>query len=240
MQYTIHGGQIDQIKKTTVLMALYDSRKFLLSKISSLNQLKNFDDAMFVFINCQNLGNESALLESFAGKHKNVCQIIINDYCTLYEAWDLGIKLTNSKYITNYNADDQWHPDYLLKCQDYLDNHGDAIVSTQVLIANRPNQVYPCWDYINRMPALPYPHSTAGPSPMWRRSLHDSYGYFGKYRVIGDARFWERMHANGEKFGLIHEDLVLYYSSPDSLERRVDLDTGRFLRDLDITDERLP
>ncbi len=71
---------------------------------------------------------------------------------------------------------------------------------------------------------------------MWRRSLHDKYGYFGNYRTIGDARIWETWHANNEKFSRLDEDLVLYYSYRDSLERRIDKETGKTYRELDLND----
>ena len=134
----------------------------------------------------------------------------------------------------NSNVDDMLHPQYVEQCSKWLRQYTEyACVSTGVLLTHKPNQVYPAWTWSGRLPFQAYPLSTAGPCPLWRRSLHDKYGYFGDYRVIGDARMWEKWDAGGEKFGLLRREMVLYYAHHGSLERRVD-DKGRELRTLDL------
>lgn len=220
--------------KITVLVSIYKGARYIDSKIQSLIQQTIFNEAQIVLLNCQNLENEKELYQDFL-KYPNVIEITYNSYETLYKTWNDGIRLTDSKYITNSNLDDQWHNTYLERCSQYLDEHSDvAIVSTGVKITDQANQVWPNWKHHDVMPKHIYPLSSAGPSPMWRRSLHDKYGYFGDYYVIGDARFWEALHANNEKFELIHDDLVLYYIHPESLERRADENTQTLLRDLDL------
>jgi hypothetical protein len=57
-----------------------------------------------------------------------------------------------------------------------------------------------------------------GPHPMWRRSLHQKYGYFdGTYESAGDYEFWLRI-SHGEK--LLHVPLVLglYYGNRAGIE----------------------
>jgi len=135
----------------------------------------------------------------------------------------------------NSNVDDMLHPDYVSLCTEYLDSHPDiAVVSSRVIMTDTPNQIYPDWEWCDEMPFHAYPQSTAGPCPVWRRSLHEKYGYFDNYRVIGDARMWEKWLAGGEKFGLLDKKLVLYLRNPNSLERRRDPTTGRSLRELDL------
>lgn len=235
------GSQSSRTKqdfRVTVLIALYKAGEFIESKIESLRRQTIIDNSLIIFLNCQNHDNEFDLCEKFAAERSNVINIMFNEDITLYESWNAGIGLssnTASKYIVNYNADDQWHPSYLEQCCDYLDENEDtAIVSTGILITDVPNQLWPNWKTNGKIPAHPYPLSTAGPCPVWRRCLHEKYGYFGNYKVIGDARMWEKFHAGGEKFGLIKEDLALYYSSKNSLERRRDPTTGQLLRDIDI------
>lgn len=227
-------GDLKQQRKCVVLIALYRSGRYIRSKLASLRLIKELDQALVVFLNCQNIDGESEILSKPLKRNPNYVEIVFDDHLSLYETWDYAIENTNSEYVCNYNADDQWHPDYLTKCMEYLDNTANvSIVSTQVLVTDEPNQIYPNWNCMDRLPAIVFPASTAGPSPMWRRSMHERYGGFGKYKVIGDAKFWERMLIGKEEFGLIREDLVLYYCAADSLERRVDPDTGRYLRDLD-------
>lgn len=221
--------------KVVVLVALYKSGEFIKSKIQSLRNQTIIDNSLIVFLNCQNHDNENVYCEAFANERSNVINILFDEQISLYLSWNVGIQRTKSQYITNYNADDQWHPSYLERCCDYLDKNPDiSIVSTGVLMTHTPNQLWPNWSAHDAMPAYTYPLSTAGPCPVWRRELHNKYGYFGDYHVIGDARMWEKFHAGGEKFGLINENLALYYLSKDSLERRHDQTTGQLLRDIDL------
>lgn len=224
--------------KITALIALYHSGLFIKSKIESILSQTAFEDTTFVFLNCQDKDKESEHIVPLLKKYKNIKHVLFTSHLNLYDSWNAGIGITSSDYIVNYNADDQWHSEYLAKCASYLDHHPDyGIVSSQVLITDKPNQVHPSWDHVwSRMVVGTYPSTTAGPCPMWRRTMHAKYGYFGSYRVIGDARFWEAMYAGQEKFGLIKEDLVLYYMSPHSLERRRDGE-GNSFRDLDLAQD---
>lgn len=222
-------------KLATILVGLYRSKDFIAAKIKDLQQLTAFDQCWIVLLNCQDLDGESRVYSDFVRDNDNVLEIKYTTHVNLYPTWNDGIAITNSKYVMNSNADDMLHPDYVNICAEYLDaNEDTAIVSSRVLMTDVPNQLYPDWEWSDEMPFHPYPKSTAGPCPLWRRSLHDKYGYFDDYRVIGDARMWEKWLAGGEKFGLIDKKLVLYLRNPVSLERRNDPATGISLRELDL------
>lgn len=222
--------------KVAILVGFYESGEYISAKLDNLKRQTIFNDCIFIFLNCQNKHNERSYYTNMLTD--NVIEILYDTHKWLYETWNDGIKSSESKYICNSNADDMWHPKYLEKCYNHLeDNENIGILSTNVLITNKPNQSdHTKWKYSGKLPDGIYPSTTAGPSPMWRRSLHDKYGYFGNYRTIGDARIWETWHTNNEKFSRLDEDLVLYYSYRDSLERRIDKETGKTYRELDLND----
>jgi len=71
-----------------------------------------------------------------------------------------------------------------------------------------------------------------GPQPMWRRSVHDEYGWFDETLVTsGDYEFWLRISQSFD-FYHIRLPLGLYLVRPDSIEHR-DIVTKR-LEDLKI------
>jgi len=218
----------------TILVALYKASKYLPAKLKNLQQQTLFKESTVVLLNCQNLENEVSIYADFL-RHPNVKEIRYSEHISLYLSWNDGIRNTESEFIVNANVDDQWHPEYLERSVRFLRNNPEfGVVSSGVLMTTIPNQEWPKWKSHDKIPFHKYPLSTAGPCPVWRRSLHDKYGYFDNYQVIGDARMWEKWDAGGEQFGLIDEDLVLYYLSPQSLERRSDPKTGALLRDIDI------
>ena len=52
--------------------------------------------------------------------------------------------------------------------------------------------------------------------PMWKKKLHDKFGYFSlDYRYANDWDMWLRFVNGGVKFKKIKEPLGLYYFNPD-------------------------
>jgi tetratricopeptide (TPR) repeat protein len=57
-----------------------------------------------------------------------------------------------------------------------------------------------------------------GPQPVWRRSVHDDYGYFdASYRISADYEFWLRISQTYD-FQHIPQTLGLYLEREDSIE----------------------
>lgn len=219
------------MKKVTVLVAIYKASKFLSVKLDNLKQQTIFDDSEIILLNCQNIENEEEIYKEFA-LLPNVRTVTFPEHVTLYHSWNCGIAQSDSQYIVNANTDDLWHPTYLEKCCYHLDNEQSSVVSTGVLVTDRPNQIWPNWQWFGKMPLYTFPLSSAGPCPVWRRALHDKYGMFEDLNVISDARMWEKWYYGKEIFGLIPEYLALYYASIMSLERRRN-DDGQLLSDID-------
>lgn len=223
-------------KTATILIAIYKAGQYIEAKIKNLKQQTYFDRCNIVLLNCQNLDNEATVYADFLAENPNVMEISYDKHTRLYPTWNDGIKTTESTYIMNSNVDDMLHPQYVEACSKWLDENQDyCCVTTGILLTHKPNQLWPNWDWKDRLPFRVYPTSTAGPCPLWRRSLHDKYGFFGNYRVIGDAKMWEKWLAGGEKFGMLKRDFVLYYAHSGSLERRTDT-KGQSFRDLDLID----
>jgi hypothetical protein len=219
--------------KVAVLISVYEAGEFLDSKFKSITEQTIFDQCAFIFVNCQNKHKEGAKLDDFCKDYKNCMHLMSKEYITIYEAWNIGINNSHSEYLSNYNMDDQWHPKYLDKCSKALEAQNAGIISTEILITDTPNQLYPFWHHINKVPSGLYPEFVVGPSPMWRRSLHAKYGLFENFYVISDALMWDKFYKGNEKFYLLEEELVLYYINSESLERRRNVD-GEKLLNIDL------
>jgi hypothetical protein len=58
---------------------------------------------------------------------------------------------------------------------------------------------------------------------MWRKSLHDKFGYFEeKYRSASDWEFWLRCAFGGSKFYKLNKPLGLYYFNPKGVSTNVE------------------
>lgn len=233
------GSDTIPARLITVLIAIYKAGKFIEAKINNIKQQTIFDQCTIVLLNCQNLDDEKSKYNQFLQENENVIELFYPEYIRLYPTWNDGIKAAPSEFVCNSNADDMLHPEYLEKCTNYLRKNNEiACVSSNILLTYTPNQSdHTTWQHEHTFPDGIYPSTTAGPCPVWRRSLHEKYGYFGNYRTIGDAKMWEKWHAGKERFAHINRDLVLYYASGLSLERRTDIELQKSFRDLDLEDE---
>lgn len=220
--------------KITILVGLYKASEFIDAKIENLKRQTMFEDCNIVFLNCQNLENERDKYKSFLGG--NVSEILYDEHVGLYKSWNDGIKATESEYIVNFNADDMWHPEYLERLVSILDGSFEySVAYSHVLTTSTPNQFdNKLWTHEGGLSVHPYPNGTVGPCPLWRRSLHEKYGFFADCQVISDALMWQKWRRGGEKFYQLCEPLVLYFHNPNSLERRMCPNSKLALRDLDL------
>jgi len=54
--------------------------------------------------------------------------------------------------------------------------------------------------------------------PIWRRDLHDRFGYFNeKYMTASDTDMWLRACKGGAKMQFVNEVVGLYYENPNGI-----------------------
>lgn len=143
---------------------------------------------------------------------------------TVYEAWNMGIRASTGRFITNANSDDRLFPDALLHAVRTLQSHPKySVVYFDLEIADRidgdPKNFFR-WQEGGLQELLQA--CFLGPCPVWRRTLHEKYGMFdGTYQSAGDYEFWLRVASKGEKFYHLKEVLGRYLDRPDSVEHRL-------------------
>ncbi|MFQ3573929.1 MAG: glycosyltransferase, partial [Thermodesulfovibrionales bacterium] len=94
-----------------------------------------------------------------------------------------------------------------------------------VLVTNKPNETFENTKSTERYrwfdwdrEKLLFHGCFIGPQPMWRRIVHEDWGYFDEsFIVSGDAEFWLRI-SQGCKFYHISEPFGLYLKSDSSIE----------------------
>jgi len=108
----------------------------------------------------------------------------------------------------------------------YLDQHREiSLVYGDQLITTIKNDTFATTSALKRWNWPDYSYQElrqrccVGSQPMWRKSLHDRYGYFQEdFRCAGDYEFWLRIASQGAKMSLIPEILGLYYLNLQGLE----------------------
>ena len=179
--------------KTSAIVSAYYAEEYIEGRIKNLLQ----HDCEIVVV-CQDGSTEEKIT-----RDAKVHVITTPDIPTVYAAWNLGIKAASGDYVTSANSDDRHYPGSIKILEGVLDNNPDVAVA--YFDVDR-------FDNLDEKPTghfkwreggfseLYWKGCFVGPMPLWRKSLHDKYGYFDEsYTVAGDYEFWMRITSNGEK-----------------------------------------
>lgn len=205
-------------KRVTAVVSAYYSEKYLEGRIDNL--LSQTEKPEITAI-AQKGSKDAEIL----ARYPQVITILTDDIPGVYEAWNIGIKAAGGKYITSANSDDRLAPHAIKKMADVLDKETTySIVYSEVDIVNEigANPVGRYRWAEGGLPELLKQGCFLGPMPMWRKSLHDRFGYFDEsYKSAGDYEFWMRCASNGVKFFKIRDEaLGVYLKRQNSVEHR--------------------
>jgi len=185
---------------------------------------------MLFLLNANSPEDEYKTIKPYLHTHKNIIYKHLNDDPGIYACWNLMIKETESEYITNANVDDRLFPSSIENHTDLLDSSPDIDVAYCLNVcveAPNPNPclltgqelLIPTAEFsIDNMLKGNLPHN----HPVWRRSLHDRFGYFNETDYVSgsDWDFWLRCAVNGANMRLIPRRLGVYYKNPEGISTK--------------------
>jgi GT2 family glycosyltransferase len=207
--------------RLAILISIYKAGEFIEAKILNILRQAAFKDLDVILLNCQNLDNERGVYKKYLSL-PNIREIVIDDYCTLYHAWNEGIKSTDANYIVNSNVDDMLRPGATAMMMKYLLEYD--VVFSPYAISNTPNRHN--WDGKspkNLVQRCAWDRLFLGPCPAVRKDVFKKTGlYDPDLFVCGDADMWGRWDKVGATNICLDVPLVLYYHNKHSLERRTD------------------
>jgi hypothetical protein len=155
----------------------------------------------------------------------------------LYECWNQLIRLSQAKYISNFNPDDRKLPEHLQRLVSVAEETGAEVCSSACYISRvqEPSDVsylpddimslpekwwssasetpshYPlsCANLVKRLtPDSIRPNNQIHSMPVWSRNSHKKYGYFDEKKYSTYADFGLWIHA------LKSGALVVFYPKP--------------------------
>lgn len=200
----------------SALVSAYYAHEFLPERLKNLEE----QGAEMVVI-CQRDSREERIARWYCA---NV--VLTDDIPTIGKAWNLGIEAAGGEYLTTANSDDLFKPgglDTMAKTLDDFPNVG--LVFADVDRADRAGSYH--WVRTTEVGIIHGLYDKLrsrcyiGPMPLWRRSLHDIYGYFDEEMIVAcDYDFWLRIARGGVKFVHLPMSLGVYQCREDSLEHR--------------------
>ena len=148
----------------------------------------------------------------------------------VYATWNEAIKMSTGEYITNMNCDDRRAPSALAQQANMLYTnekvdlvYNDSYVSYEAntMFEDVPANItrYNFEQFsLDAMLRGNMPHN----NPMWKRRVHDKYGYFNEeYRSASDWEFWLKCAFGGAQFKKLPNILGVYYFNPEGISTNV-------------------
>jgi len=215
--------------KVSAIVSTYNAERFIQGCLEDLVEQTLFKkgELEIIIVNSNSQQNEETVIKEFQSKYPHIRYIRTEQRETVYAAWNRGIREAKGKYITNANTDDRHRKDALGKMAEIMDENPDiGLVYADVIVTETENQTFENHTPVDTIRQPDFSRETlslgcfTGPQPMWRRTLHERYGFFDETFVVsGDWEFWLRI-AEDTKFLHIPECLGLYFRSPFGAEHR--------------------
>jgi glycosyltransferase involved in cell wall biosynthesis/Flp pilus assembly protein TadD len=210
----------------TAVVSTYNAARYIEGCLEDLEQQTIADRLEIIVVDSASEENEAAIVRDFQRRYPNIKYIRTAVREKVYQAWNRGIKFALGTYVTNANTDDRHRYDACeLMVRTLEDNDGIALVYADVIKTRTANETFgDCtptgmfhwYDWDRRM--LLEKGCFIGPQPVWRKVVHQEYGYFDEnYEVSADFEFWLRISQTNE-FYHISKPLGLYMDRPDSVE----------------------
>ncbi|UCC96701.1 MAG: glycosyltransferase [Phycisphaerales bacterium] len=209
----------------SAIVSTFNSEKFIKGCLEDLENQTMADRLEIIVVNSGSQENEEAIVREYQQKYDNIVYIKTEHREGIYAAWNRAVKIARGTFLTNANTDDRHSEDALaIMAEMLLANPDLALVYGDQICTDTPNGTF-VNHHATEMARRPEYSSErllwgccVGSQPMWRKSLHDEFGYFDDtLTCAGDWDFWLRISGR-YKFKHIPEFLGLYYCNEDGIE----------------------
>jgi len=219
---------IADLPKVSIITSVYNGDEYIRPFLEDITRQTIFKEKCeLILINANSPGNEEEVILEYKEKYPdNIVYRKLKEDPGIYAVWNMGTEMASGEYFTNANLDDR-------KAPSALETHAKALyvdpsvdlVYADMAITDKPNETwenntsenkrynFPEFSFDN-LKMVNMPHA----SPMWRRQIHEKYGFFdAKYKSAGDWEMWLRAASQGSKFKKIDGVLGLYYFNPTGI-----------------------
>lgn len=208
----------------SAIVSVYNCERFLKGCLEDLEEQTISDNTEIIIVSTGSEQNEKEIIHEYQRKFENIILLETEERTSLYRAWNIGISNASGKYITNANSDDRHRKDAFEVMSGFLEKNEDVdLAYADSMITENENETFEKCSptaFMNHSEPIDRITFSVGPHPMWRKRLHEKFGFFDEsLEAAGDYEFWMRI-AGRCKFKHLKEYLGLYLNNPGSAERR--------------------
>ena len=224
---SIRTVSVEQLPKISIITSVFNGDEFIRPFLEDITRQTIFKEKCeLILINPNSPGNEEQVINEFKEKFPdNIVYKRLENDPGIYACWNIAAKMATGEFLTNANLDDRRAPDALQTLAKEMVIKADVdVVYGDNLITNLPNEtwekntansLYPSENFSKEAMLRGNPPHCM---PMWRKSLHDKFGYFEeKYRSASDWEFWLRCAMQDVKMSKVNKPLGLYFFNPKGI-----------------------
>jgi glycosyltransferase involved in cell wall biosynthesis len=197
--------------KVTIIVSTYKSEAFIPACLEDLVGQSIASELEIIVIDAASPENEGGIVREYQKSYKNINYFRTKERIGIYEAWNMGVKLAQGKYITPFSTNDSINPRAYEKMSNFLDLNEDVdLVFGDSYLTKTPHRKFTSFQNEEARAVFRSEYNfeynllycTIGPHPMWRKSLHERIGFFDEsYERVSDQEFFMRV---GRKYKIKH------------------------------------
>ena len=204
---------------------MFKGEKYINNFLKNITNQTVFEHCEFIIIDAASPENEYQTIKDYLDKYPNIIYRRLEEDPGIYGAWNEAIKMASGRYITNANLDDSRSLVQIEIMVNCLEKNPDIhLAYSESYVTQTPNETF----YNNTSNGISYPITDfskqamvkclPGCMPVWRKSMHDKYGFFDEsYKYAGDHEMWLRAVRGGAKFKRVNGIHGLYCMNPSGL-----------------------
>jgi glycosyltransferase involved in cell wall biosynthesis len=226
----LHGREEKPL--ISCIVSVYNGNEFIEGFLEDILRLPLFSRYEFLIARPNDSpGQEDAIIAAYAARYPNIRYIRVTKDPGLYALWNILIIHASADFITNMNIDDRRNPHCLERQRQILQDNPDLdLVYSSYYETNYPNDTFEDHHELKLIHAREFDardmhECLPGPQPLWRKSMHEKYGFFMEQLYsAADWEFWNRAVSLGALFGRVKGVSGIYYRNPKGVSTNDDPD----------------
>jgi hypothetical protein len=124
----------------TLISSVFQGDEYLDGFLQNAAMLQGYADCEHLLIRAASPGDEHARLVQHVREHPGAVYLNLADDPGLYQVWNLGVRLSTARYLSNANLDDRRAPEHLAQLLGVLNSMGEVdVASTALRISTERN-----------------------------------------------------------------------------------------------------
>ena len=214
--------------RVSAIVSAYNSVRYIAGRLQNLidQSLYIKNQLEVIVVDSCSQQNEGRYVKEFMRQFQHIIYIRTADRESVYGAWNMGIRLSNGKYIINANTDDRFAEFALEKMSNEMETNSkvDAVYGDWLQTSTHNDRFDSgspkvLINYPEFNPWLLFHGQITTHAALVRKEVFEKIGLFNAdFKVYGDREFMLRFAVNGLKAKKISEVVGLYLKNPNGLE----------------------